>query len=334
MSKMQLLEVDFAESEGVLLDWNYKDDDFPHKFYRHFVIVASNCIADANLFLTEFSKKLKPGSLYSILYQTKEKGVEQTRWREQLLTKTKPVPTFDPSDTIITGDLESLTTQVFQQMPNFSDPISICELLDNIETAQRLGELVQKGRVETNCRPMLTLMAPFRVSEISVSHGINSLSTEKHDFEKLMAIFHSHLANAAIEYATLTITCGNGSISSRCQEEWRNVSFNCIERDYYGPSIKYHQDILHFVNTKIDLVGSYQLDFTLRFKQFSGQVYSSHKCLVINFNHTQTYLKSVGMPYKGRMYEGPLKLQLRDNPFKTETVVMFEKNLYAKSSRV
>lgn len=64
----------------------------------------------------------------------------------------------------------------------------------------------------------------------------------------------------ALEYAHLSITCRNGEINSCSQDDWRNTAFNKIERKYYGPSIRYAKDVLHFVNSKITYGGEYDLD--------------------------------------------------------------------------
>lgn len=106
----------------------------------------------------------------------------------------------------------------------------------------------------------------------------------------------------AIEFAHLAITCQNGVISSCSQEEWRNTAFNKIERSYYGPSIRYLKDVLHFINAKIIYEGSYDLHISLTLKCFGGTTYTSDKNITITFDHGDIYNRTVCPPRRNRIY--------------------------------
>ena len=220
---------------------------------------------------------------------------------------------------------------VFKEIKEFSEPISISVLVDTVQVGEQIAELIKEHRLKIGRQALANIFGPFTANEISISQGISYFSTAKKETTDLVQILHSYLAQIAIEFATLTISCGNGSISSRSQNEWRNISFNAIERHYYGPSIKYERDTLHFINSKLDVKGSYELTFNLRFKCFDGLSYTSRKSLVIDFNNTEAYLRSVGMPYKTKFYLSPYDLPMKENPYKTETVIMFEKNISGKT---
>jgi hypothetical protein len=127
----------------------------------------------------------------------------------------------------------------------------------------------------------------------------------------------------AIESAHLAITCRNGEISSCKQEDWRNSSFNKIERTYYGPSIRYTKDVLHFINSKVIYEGSYELDISLTLKCFGGTTYTADKKIAISFDHSEMYNRTVCPPKKSRIYCSTEDIVLEENPYETETLIFF-----------
>lgn len=91
-------------------------------------------------------------------------------------------------------------------------------------------------------------------NKISTNLGFNIISNDDLDaFE----YYHKHINQIAIEYAHLSITCTNGELNSCSQSDWKNTSFNKIERYYSAPTYKYTKDIIHIINTKIVFEGSY-----------------------------------------------------------------------------
>jgi hypothetical protein len=128
----------------------------------------------------------------------------------------------------------------------------------------------------------------------------------------------------AMEYAQLSITCRNGEINSCSQGEWRNTAFNKIERKYYGPSIRYLKDILHFINSKVHYEGEYDLEISLNFKCFGGATYTAEKHVAISFDHTEMYNRTVCAPRKARLYYSTEDLVLEENPYESETLIFFE----------
>lgn len=100
------------------------------------------------------------------------------------------------------------------------------------------------------------IFSPKPDNHVSISEGINSLSIHQ---PFIYEFFHHYANQMAIEFAHLVITCSNGIINSCNQQEWANTAFNKIERRYYGPSIRYQKDILHFINSRIIFYGSYEL---------------------------------------------------------------------------
>ncbi len=148
----------------------------------------------------------------------------------------------------------------------------------------------------------------------------------------LLEFYQQHLNQAAVEYAHLEITCRNGQLSSCNQTGWHNSAFNKIERYYHAPTGKYSRDILHIINTKIILAGCYELDVALTLKTFSGTVVKSEKKLVINFNHSEYYNRTVILPRKKRVFVSAEDIQLEETPYASETLVCFEREIKGEDS--
>lgn len=172
-----------------------------------------------------------------------------------------------------------------------------------------------------------SIFCPNRGNSLSVSTGINVLDLYDGD---MLDFYHQHINQAAVEYARLTITCRNGELSSCEQSDWKNVGFSKIERCYYAPTAKYSKDILHIINTKIIFSGSYDLDIHLTYKCFNGVIYSSEKKIVINFNHSEFYNRTVAVPRRKRAFITAEDVQLAESPYNSETIVCFEKEIREK----
>jgi len=42
MLKKQILNIDYKEDQGIILEWNYSDLSIQSKFYRHILFLCSN----------------------------------------------------------------------------------------------------------------------------------------------------------------------------------------------------------------------------------------------------------------------------------------------------
>jgi hypothetical protein len=177
-------------------------------------------------------------------------------------------------------------------------------------------EWQQGGRM----RFVNSIFSPMKESSIAVSEGVNLLNLKE---PGLLEFYHQHIGQAAVEYAHLTITCRNGQLSSCSQTGWCNSAFNKIERYYHAPTGKYSRDILHIINTKIIFTGSYELEVALTLKTFAGTVYKSEKKLVINFNHSEFYNRTVVVQKRKKVFVSADDIQLEESPYSSETLVCF-----------
>ena len=80
--------------------------------------------------------------------------------------------------------------------------------------------------------------------------------------------------------------------------------------------------------------GSYELDIVLTYKCFNGVLYSSEKKIVINFNHSEFYNRTVAVTRRKRAYITAEDVQLTENPYSSETIVCFEKEIGEKDVEV
>lgn len=141
----------------------------------------------------------------------------------------------------------------------------ISAIVGSSNDALKVGECIIKGRIDTSKNVIGGIFGSFQNNKISINHGLNFFSTLHEDLTNLISFFHGYLNQTALKFATMTITCRNGNITSKDQEEWKNISFNSIQRNYYGPSIKYHKDSLNFLHSRYDYRGTYELDLNLKF---------------------------------------------------------------------
>lgn len=135
-----------------------------------------------------------------------------------------------------------------------------------------------------------TIFSPVSGSHISISQGINKLCINDRFF---LSYYHHYLSQMAVEHAHLSIQCSNGVINSYAQHEWINTSFNKVERHYFGPSIRYRKDVLHFINSKRIRGDSYELNITLTYRHFDGNSYTSHKKVKVAIDERQKYHRTV-----------------------------------------
>lgn len=169
-----------------------------------------------------------------------------------------------------------------------------------------------------------TIFSPYRDNSLSVCQGVNFISTSDPD---AFLFYHHHINQVAIQYAHLTITCRNGQLGSSSELDWKNTAFNKIQRYYFAPTIKYAKDIVHIVNSQIIYNGSYQLNINLQYKCFNGVVYSSEKKIVIDFNHSEFYNRTVAIPKRKRIFITSNNIELLGDPYNSETVVAFQKDI-------
>lgn len=169
-----------------------------------------------------------------------------------------------------------------------------------------------------------SVFSPAKESCVSVSEGLNLLNSNE---SGLLEFYHQHINQAAVEWAHLEITCRNGQLNSCNQADWHNIAFNKIERHYHAPTGKYSRDVLHIINNRVLIVGSYELEVVLTFKTLAGAVLRSEKKLVINFDHSEFYNRTVIIPKRKRVFVSSEDIQLEDSPYSSETLICFEKEI-------
>lgn len=89
-------------------------------------------------------------------------------------------------------------------------------------------ETIGRERTDKQLKIAACFYGPFTENRISVQEGMSYLSTCINEVDDLIGFYQRYLALAAVEFATLTVTCKNGSITSCDQGEWRNLDFNKI----------------------------------------------------------------------------------------------------------
>lgn len=95
---------------------------------------------------------------------------------------------------------------------------------------------------------MVGFFAPVEKISLSFAHKISTFSNDHTDLEPQINYYLVNVYQAALIYAKVVMDCGNGSINSMVDQNWRTTAFNQIERTYYGPNISYDKDTLFFYN--------------------------------------------------------------------------------------
>jgi hypothetical protein len=81
--KKQVLNIDFKEDQGVILNWNYSDLSRKTKYFRHVIVLATGDSAEAQAFLEDYIKLIKPGDLFTAIYKPRFQQIKFKEWREK-----------------------------------------------------------------------------------------------------------------------------------------------------------------------------------------------------------------------------------------------------------
>lgn len=63
----------------------------------------------------------------------------------------------------------------------------------------------------------------------------------------------------------------------------------------------------------------------LEYKCFGGKTYTSEKKIGIHFNHNEVYNRTVCSVFKARVFCPVEEIELEENPYESETVILFDK---------
>ena len=148
------------------------------------------------------------------------------------------------------------------------------------------------------------------------------------DDDEAVEYYHKHYLNQmAIEFACLQINCRNGEITSMAQHNWANVAFDRIERNYYGPSVKYDRDVVHIISNHFALDGHYDLEISLLFKYFDGQTYKVEKRVSIHFERGQLLHRTMRVEDRTeRLFESTQDYGFEESGCRSFTYVTFSKD--------
>ena len=81
--KKHVLNIDFKEDQGVILNWNYSDLSRKTKYYRHVLVLATGDTAKAEEFLEKYIKLIKPGDIFFTVYKPRLQKLKCKEWREK-----------------------------------------------------------------------------------------------------------------------------------------------------------------------------------------------------------------------------------------------------------
>lgn len=65
--KRQIVSIDFKEDQGVILNWNLSDLQRKCKYFRHFLVLLTSNISEAQAFAENYIKTIKPGDLFTVI---------------------------------------------------------------------------------------------------------------------------------------------------------------------------------------------------------------------------------------------------------------------------
>jgi hypothetical protein len=81
--RKQVVNVDFKEDQGVILDWNYSDILRKTKYFRHIIILITSNSKEALAFIENYIKMIKPGDIFTTVYKNPYRQVQMKEWREK-----------------------------------------------------------------------------------------------------------------------------------------------------------------------------------------------------------------------------------------------------------
>ena len=81
--KKQVLNIDFKEDQGVILNWNYSELSRKTKYFRHVLVLITGDTAKSGEFLEKYIKLIKPGDLFATVYKPRLQRLKCKEWREK-----------------------------------------------------------------------------------------------------------------------------------------------------------------------------------------------------------------------------------------------------------
>ncbi len=86
---------------------------------------------------------------------------------------------------------------------------------------------------------MVAIFSSTNKPNLSFGHNVSNFSTKNEETMTYIEFWLKQVYQAGMVSVKLTVECLSGSITSMDDDNWRTISFNQIERTFYGPSIKY-----------------------------------------------------------------------------------------------
>jgi hypothetical protein len=273
--KDNYLSVSFELSKGLNFKWNFKDLYHYTTYFHHLFVIQSHNVSDILEFLTAYFRKLKSGDLMSVIYY--DKPLDQPRlmkWIER-----SQLSSFDFSKLVKRLSSEPLTQEVKEQLTALvvessqdeSQHLVVNFLLEEKghESEEALRRLVEVGRREGGLSYICSFFGRFKTNSVSFMEGINFLVYQPESCSSLLQFYNSHINSAAVKRAKVSLECTNGQLICYQNGAWQNVDFHKLQRTFYGPSIGYDQDEVHFQISENLLGHKFDLLVTLEITLFS-----------------------------------------------------------------
>ena len=81
--RRQIVSIDFKEDQGVILNWNLSDLQRKCKYFRHFLVLLTSNMPEAQAFAEDYIKAIKPGDLFTLICQPPHQSPKMREWREK-----------------------------------------------------------------------------------------------------------------------------------------------------------------------------------------------------------------------------------------------------------
>jgi hypothetical protein len=185
--------------------------------------------------------------------------------------------------------------------------------------------MVQAGRRDGGFTHICSFFGNFKSNSISFCEGVNFISWEEEGLPNLLQFYWTHINNASIKKAKITLECLNGQLLSYNDLVWKNVDFSKIEKMFYGPSVNYIEDELHFHLHELAVGQEFELVLGLEIQLFSGQLLKSNKKIRLSMPNQKYLDKSINMA----LYDSQVNVQglwVTSSPYSTFTIAKLIKN--------
>lgn len=140
------------------------------------------------------------------------------------------------------------------------------------------------------------------------------------EINSLLQFYSVHINSASIKKAKITLECLNGQLLSYNDSIWKNVDFNKIQKNFYGPSVHYTEDEIHFHLQEQAIGHHFELVLGLELMLFSGQLLKNTKKISLCVPSRKYLDKSINMA----LYDSQVNLQgvwVTSNPYSSFTIV-------------